>query len=178
MIERMLERFLFASRWLLAPFYAALVLGLAGLLLKVIQALVHFVTHLFSGSEADSVLGVLSIVDLTLTGSLLVIVIFAGYENFVSKIDVKEHKDWPSWMGTIGFGGLKLKLMSSIVAISAIQLLRAFMDVKNNTDRDLQWYVVIHIVFVISSFLFAWSDRLGDEGEKSQVRESGDGQKS
>lgn len=127
MVERTLER-LFASRWLLAPFYVVLVVGIAGLLLKSFQELFHFVAHLFSASEADVVLGVLSLVDLTLTGSLVVIVIFAGYENFGSKIDIKDHKDWPEWMSSINFSGLKLKLMSSIVAISAIQLLKAFMD--------------------------------------------------
>ena len=157
-----LERFLFASRWLLAPFYVALVVGIVGLLLKVFQELFHFVVHLFTASEADVVLGVLSIVDLTLTGSLIVIVIFAGYENFVSKLDVKEHTDWPEWMSSIDFSGLKLKLMSSIVAISAVQLLRAFMDVKNNSDRDLYWYVIIHLVFVVSGLLFALSDRFGE----------------
>jgi uncharacterized protein (TIGR00645 family) len=162
MLERVLERFLFASRWLLAPFYVALVVGIVGLLLKSFQELFHFVAGLFSASEASVVLGVLSIVDLTLTGSLIVIVIFAGYENFVSKLDVKEHADWPEWMSHIDFSGLKLKLMSSIVAISAIQLLRAFMDVQHNTDRDLFWYVVIHLVFVVSGLLFALSDRLGE----------------
>ena len=162
MIERWLERFLFASRWLLAPFYVALAIGIAGLLLKTLQETYHFITHLFSASEADAMLGVLSVVDLTLTGSLVVIVIFSGYENFVSKIETAGHEDWPEWMSAIDFTGLKLKLMSSIVAISAIQLLKAFMDVKNVSDRDLQWYVIIHVVFVVSGLLFAWSDKIGD----------------
>src|SRR5215211_1706702 len=118
MLERLLERFLFSSRWLLAPFYAGLVLALAVLLLKALQELAHFVLNAWQATEADVILGVLTLIDLTLTGSLIIIVIFSGYENFVSKIDESTHKDWPEWMGKIDFTGLKLKLMSLIVAIS------------------------------------------------------------
>ncbi len=162
-IERALEKFLFNSRWLLAPFYMALVFALAGLLLKALQELWHFVTHIISASESDIILGVLSFIDLTLTGSLVVIVIFSGYENFVSRIDEAEHRDWPEWMGKIDFTGLKLKLLSSIVAISAIQLLKAFMNLKNATDRELMWLVVIHVVFVVSGLLLAWTDKISGE---------------
>jgi uncharacterized protein (TIGR00645 family) len=106
------------------------------------------------------ILGLLALVDLALTGSLVVIVIFSGYENFVSKIDHSGHKDWPEWMGTIDFTALKIKLLGSIVAISAIQLLKQFMSVSTVSDRDLFWLVVIHVVFVISSVLLALSDRI------------------
>ncbi len=116
-----------------------------------------------TASEADIILGVLTLVDLTLTGSLIVIVIFSGYENFVSRIDAEEHKDWPEWMGKIDFTGLKLKLMSSIVAISAVQLLKSFMNVGKVSDRDLAWYVGIHLVFVVSGLLLAWTDRVSGE---------------
>jgi uncharacterized protein (TIGR00645 family) len=163
MIEKVLERFLFASRWLLAPFYVGLVLGLAGLLIKTMIELVHFLPMVFSGKESDIILGVLTLVDLTFTGSLIVIVIFSGYENFVSKIDANEHKDWPEWMGKIDFTGLKLKLLSSIVAISAIQVLKAFMNVANTSDRDLMWLVVIHLVFVGSGIILALTDRIAAE---------------
>jgi uncharacterized protein (TIGR00645 family) len=117
-------------------------------------------------TEADIIVGALSLVDLTLTGSLLVIVIFSGYENFVSRIDAEEHKDWPEWMSKIDFTGLKLKLMSSIVAISAIQLLKVFMNVKSISDRDLMWYVVIHLVFVGSGLILALSDRVSEGGHR------------
>ncbi|CAH1652111.1 conserved membrane hypothetical protein [Hyphomicrobiales bacterium] len=163
MIERALERFLFASRWLLAPFYVALVLGLAGLLIKTMLELLHFLPMVFSGKESDIILGILSLVDLTFTGSLVVIVVFSGYENFVSKIDADEHRDWPDWMGKIDFSGLKLKLMSSIVAISAIQLLKAFMNVANVSDRELMWLVGIHVVFVASGVFLALTDRIAGE---------------
>ena len=129
-IERGLEAFLFASRWVLAPIYAGLALSLFVLFAKFAQELWHIAVTALGAKEADVILGVLSLVDLALTGSLLVIVILSGYENFVSKMDHSGHKDWPEWMGTIDFTGLKLKLLSSIVAISAIQLLKQFMSLK------------------------------------------------
>jgi uncharacterized protein (TIGR00645 family) len=163
MIERALEKFLFSSRWLLAPFYVGLVLSLALLMVKAMQEIVHFVMHIFVQTEAEVILGVLALIDLTFTGSLIVIVIFSGYENFVSKIDEADHKDWPDWMGKIDFTGLKLKLLSSIVAISAIQLLKAFMNIKNMSDRDLYWLVVIHLVFVGSGIVLALTDKISAE---------------
>jgi uncharacterized protein (TIGR00645 family) len=168
MIERTLERFLFASRWLLAPFYVALVVALALLLAKTMQELWHFVLSVGQQGEADVILAVLSLIDLTFTGSLIVIVIFSGYENFVSKIDESEHKDWPEWMGKIDFSGLKLKLLSSIVAISAIQLLKAFMNIKNTSDRDLYWLVVVHVVFVGSGVILALTDKISAETKTSK----------
>ena len=171
MIERALEKFLFASRWLLAPFYVALVVSLAGLLMKAVQELWHFVSHALTASESDVILGVLALIDLTLTGSLIIIVIFSGYENFVSKIDESEHRDWPEWMGKIDFTGLKLKLLSSIVAISGIQLLKTFMNIKNVSDRDILWSVVIHMVFVISGIILAWTDKISGEAHSSSSRD-------
>ena len=162
-LEGLLESVLFASRWLLAPFYLGLAVGIVIVLIKFLEELYHIAAKAFSSSEADVIVGVLSLVDLALTGSLLLIVIFSGYENFVSKIDHSGHRDWPEWMGTIDFTALKIKLLGSIVAISAIQLLKQFMEVKTASDRDLWWYVVIHLVFVGSSVLLALSDRISGE---------------
>ena len=164
-IESVLEKTLFASRWLLAPFYLGLAVGVGILLIKFMQELFQLAMISISGSESDVILGVLTLVDLALTGSLLLIVIFSGYENFVSKIDHSGHKDWPEWMGTIDFTALKIKLLGSIVAISAIQLLKQFMAVKTASDRELMWYVIIHVVFVVSSVLLAVSDRLSGEAK-------------
>lgn len=169
MIERTLEKFLFASRWLLAPFYVALVVALALLLVKTMQEVWHFILHIGDKGESDVILAVLSLIDLTFTGSLIVIVIFSGYENFVSKIDENEHKDWPEWMGKIDFSGLKLKLLSSIVAISAIQLLKAFMNVKNTSDRDLYWLVIVHLVFVGSGVVLALTDKISAETKPTKA---------
>ena len=165
--ENMLERAIFASRWLLAPFYLGLAISIIVLLVKFMAELVHLLLGAFTLSEPDVILGVLTLVDLALTGSLLIIVIFSGYENFVSKIDHSGHTDWPEWMGTIDFAALKLKLLSSIVAISAIQLLKQFMSVKTITpenEKVLYWLVIIHVVFVVSSVLLALSDRIAGHG--------------
>jgi uncharacterized protein (TIGR00645 family) len=163
-VEKALETLIFASRWILAPFYLGLALSLIVLLIKFMAELVHIAAHAFTSTESEVILGVLALVDMTLTGSLLVIVIFSGYENFVSKIDHSGHRDWPEWMGTIDFAGLKLKLLSSIVAISAIQLLKQFMSLNTVSDRDIMWLVIIHVVFVVSGVLLALSDRIAGHG--------------
>lgn len=173
-IERWLENAIFASRWLLAPFYLGLALSLIILLIKFIKEFIHLALNAFSATESEVILGILTLVDVALMGSLLVIVIFSGYENFVSKIDHSHHKDWPEWMGTIDFSGLKLKLLSSIVAISAIQLLKAFMSITIMTpeaERSVMWLVIIHVVFVISSVLLALSDRISGHGHKGAAAE-------
>jgi uncharacterized protein (TIGR00645 family) len=161
MIERVLERVLFASRWLLTPFYFALALGLLALLGKAGQRVWDLGAGFANLTEAGVILGVLAIVDLTLTASLIVIVIFSGYVNFVSRIDASEHQDWPQWMASIDFSELKLKLMSSIVAISAIKLLESYMEVDHESDRDLYFLTGIHLTFVVSTLILALADRLG-----------------
>ena len=134
------------------------------LAIKFLETLYHIAINALHSTEAEVIVGVLSLVDIVLTGSLLVIVIFSGYENFVSKIDHSNHEDWPAWMGSIDFTALKLKLLSSIVAISAIQLLKEFMAIKTVSDRELIWFVAIHLVFVVSSVLLALSDRIAGDG--------------
>jgi uncharacterized protein (TIGR00645 family) len=143
----------------MAPFYVGLVVGLACLVIVFINEAAHEFSNVLTMSPEDAILMVLSLIDLSLAGNLLMIVVFSGYENFVSKIDHSGHKDWPEWMGTIDFTGLKLKLLSSIVAISAIQLLKKFMSVGPNlNEREIMWLVIIHVVFVVSSVLLALSD--------------------
>jgi uncharacterized protein (TIGR00645 family) len=163
-IEHGLEQLLFSSRWLLAPFFLGLALSILILLYKFIKEMVHVAVIAPSASGTQLVAEVLSLVDLTLTASLMIIVVFSGYENFVSRIDHSGHRDWPEWMGSIDFTGLKLKLLSSIVAISAVQLLKQFMAVNSMSDRDLIWSTIIHVVFVVSSVLLALSDRIANHG--------------
>jgi uncharacterized protein (TIGR00645 family) len=163
-IERNLERGIFASRWLLAPFYVGLVGSLVLLLIKFVQEFIHLVPRVLELSDTEALLGVLTLVDLSLAANLLLMVIFAGYENFVSKIDAADHEDRPDWMGKIDYGGLKLKLLTSIVAISAIQLLKAFMNVHELTNEELAWMAGIHLVFVVSGVLLALMDRLSPHG--------------
>jgi len=164
-IEHLLENILFASRWVMAPFYLGLAVALVLLLVKFLQELFHTLPAVFTLTESQLVLSILSLIDLSLAGNLLLLVIFSGYENFVSKIDTGDHKDRPSWMGKIDYSGMKLKLVASIVAISAIQLLRAFMDIKEMDNVELAWLVGIHLTFVVSGVLLAWMDRLTEHAE-------------
>jgi uncharacterized protein (TIGR00645 family) len=161
--EVWLEWLLFNSRWLLAPIYLGLAASLVLLIWVFLGEFWHLLAALPEVDANEMILGALGLIDLSLAGNLILIVIFSGYENFVSKIDHANHRDWPEWMGTIDFTALKLKLMSSIVAISAIQLLKQFMAVKGASDRDLMWYVIIHMVFVVSSVLLALSDRISGD---------------
>jgi uncharacterized protein (TIGR00645 family) len=163
-VERFLERGLFASRWLMAPMYVGLVIALAALVVIFIQELVHVVPVILSGGAhaEDAILLALSLIDLSLAGNLVLIVIFSGYENFVSKLDIGETVDRPSWMGTVDFSGLKMKLVASIVAISAIALLKAFLVASESKDAidttKMLWLVVIHLTFVASGVLLAVMD--------------------
>jgi uncharacterized protein (TIGR00645 family) len=159
-IERVLEQLIFASRWLMAPFYLGLVVALGVLMVKFVIELIELVPEVVHLKETEVILGILTLIDLSLAGNLLLIVIFAGYENFVSKIDVARHKDRPEWMGTVDFSGLKLRLVASIVAISAIHLLKSFMNVSQIDKTDLLWLVIVHGTFVVSGVLLAFMDRI------------------
>lgn len=161
-IELLLEFILFQSRWLLAPFYVGLVAALVLLFVHFLIELISFIGHIHIASESDVILGVLGLVDLVLVGNLIVIVIFSGYENFVSRFEEVGH-DRPDWMTKVDFAGLKQKLISSIVAISAIQLLKAFMNVGSYDDKKLFWLAVIHVVFLGSMLVAAIADRLTDK---------------
>lgn len=157
--EKFLENLMFASRWILAPFYFGLILSLFFLLIVFLKEIFHFVTH-FSTNETELILFILTLIDLSFTGNLLIIVIFSGYENFVSKINVNDHEDKPEWMGTVDFGGLKLKLVSSIVAISGIHLLKVFFALEKYTQSQIILYISVHLTFVLSGVLLAYMDSL------------------
>ena len=164
-LESGLEAVLFGSRWLMAPFYLLMVVALGMLLVKFTQETWHIVTHTLSMTESDAVLAVLSLIDITLTGNLLLMVLFAGYENFVSKMDVRDHPDRPEWMGKVDFAGLKLKLIASIVAISGINLLKNFMaldgmQMSPGKEQQLFWMVIIHLVFIASGVMLAFMDKI------------------
>ena len=158
-LENLLEKSIFASRWLLAPVYIVLSISLFFITVKVIQELIYFAPIVLSTELKDMMLFVLHIVDLALIGNLVLMIIFAGYENFVSKISVAdESEDKPSLMGKTDFGDLKLKLVASIVAISGINLLETFMDISEVSDREIQWMIIIHVVFIFSGLLLALMD--------------------
>jgi uncharacterized protein (TIGR00645 family) len=159
-VERIIEKTLFSSRWLLAPIYLGLAFSLILILFKFAQKSWAMASKLVSISSDDTIVGVLSLVDLSLMGNLLLMIMFGGYQNFVSQLDFDGHKDKPDWIGHVGFGDLKLKLMASIVAISAIELLKSFMNVEQVSSRDLGWGVGIHMTFVVSAVLLAMMDLL------------------
>jgi len=159
-LEELLESFIFSSRWLLAPFYLGLVLTIGLLLVRFINEFTHFVPVVFTGGNGAVITGLLGLIDLVLVVNLILIVVLAGYENFVSRIDTGASVDRPKWMGQVGFSELKMKLIGSIVAISAIELLKAFMYSENLTNQQLAWKVGIHMTFVTSGVLFAVMDRV------------------
>jgi uncharacterized protein (TIGR00645 family) len=161
--ERALERFIFGSRWLLAPFYVGLVAAIVLLLVKFAKEFILLLPLVVSGGGGDVMVGVLTLVDVALVANLLLIITFAGYENFVSKIDTGGHEDRPDWMGRVSFSDLKIKLIGSIVAISGIELLKSFLDITAYTSEQLGWKLGLHMTFVVSGVLFALMDRLASK---------------
>ena len=159
-MERFIENAMYASRWILAPIYFGLSLGLLALALKFFQEVFHVIPNVFALSESDLILVILSLIDMTLVGGLLVMVMISGYENFVSQLDIDEHKEKLSWLGTMDSTSLKMKVAASIVAISSIPLLRVFMDARNIEPQYLMWYVIIHMTFVISAFAMGYLDKI------------------
>jgi len=164
-VTRVVESMLFASRWLLAPLYVGLVIGLVVIVVRFGFELWHLVSVTAWVEESSAiVLGVLALLDIALLGNLILIVIFAGYENFVSKIGAAENsEDRPHWMGHVDFSGLKIKLIGSLVAISVIELLQDFMQPEDIKWQQESWRIGLHLTFVISGVLFALMDWIADK---------------
>lgn len=160
MIERIIEYLIYASRWLLAPIYLGMSVALMALSIKFFQELYHFVPAILEMEDTQLILKLLTFIDLTLVGSLTVIVMFSGYDNFVSQLDISEGTEKLSWLGTHDYGSLKMKVASSIVAISSIHLLKVFMNVENIDNDKLLWYMLLHITFVLSAFLMGYLEKL------------------
>lgn len=163
-LEKGFEKGLFASRWLMAPMYLGLVAALMMLLIVFLRELAYYAPQALIMTSEKAILAILTLIDLTLAANLLVIVLFSGYENFVSKLDIGTHSDRPGWMGTVDFSGLKMKLIASIVAISAIHLLKRFMEIGQEKadatygEHELKWMVIIHFTFIISGVLMGAMD--------------------
>src|SRR5882724_46824 len=172
MLERNIEKLLFACRWLLAPMYLGLAFALLALTVKFFQEVAHSLAGIFTLAESDLVLSVLSLIDIVLVGSLIVMVMLSGYENFVSKLDADAAQESPAWLGKLDSGTLKLKVAASIVAISSIHLLRIFMNAQATPNDKILWYVVLHLTFVVSAVLLGVLDRIAF----SAHRDSGAGQ--
>lgn len=159
-IEHGMERLMYASRWILAPIYLGMSLILMALFVKFFQELYDFIPHLFEIGETDFILTLLTLIDLTLVGSLIVLIMFSGYENFVSRLDIGETTEKLEWLGTHDYGSMKIKVASSIVAISSIHLLKIFMNINATENDKLLWYVVIHLTLVISALLMGYLDKI------------------
>lgn len=167
-LEEVTEKLLFASRWILAPIFLGLSLALIALGFKFFQEAWHVFSHLIEMGESDLVLTVLAMIDIVLVGSLIVMVMFSGYENFVSTIDAKG-TDSLNWLGKLDAGTLKLKVAASIVAISSIHLLSVFMKVGKKdpvtqvlevTNDQIMWFVILHLTFVVSAVLLGVLDKI------------------
>jgi uncharacterized protein (TIGR00645 family) len=158
-LEEITERALFASRWILAPIFLGLSLALIALGFKFFQQAWHIFSDLVAMKESDLVLTVLAMIDIVLVGSLIIMVMFSGYENFVSTIDSKG-TDSLGWLGKLDAGTLKLKVAASIVAISSIHLLQKFMDAEKIENDKLMWYTILHMAFVLSAVMLGVLDKM------------------
>ncbi|MGM0564806.1 MAG: TIGR00645 family protein [Pseudomonadota bacterium] len=158
-MERLIERSLYATRWFLAPLYLGLSLALLLLGIKFFQELWHTLPVILEISEGQTILLVLSLIDIALVGGLLIMVMFSGYENFVSALDIKEGNEKLGWLGKMDSGSLKTKVSASIVAISAIHLLKLFMEGGLESERLLT-YAAVHLVFVVSALGMGFMDRI------------------
>jgi len=159
-MERFVENLMYATRWILAPVYFGLSLGLLALTVKFFQEVIYVLPELFTVSENDLILLLLSLIDMSLVGGLLIMVMLSGYENFISRLDIDESKEKLSWLGKMDAGSLKNKVAASIVAISSIHLLRVFMEVRTIDNTKILWYVVLHVTFVFSAFVMGYLDKL------------------
>jgi len=158
--EQSLERIMYGSRWILAPVYVGMSLTVLALAVKFFQELYHFFPQLLDMDESDLILKVLSLIDLTMVGSLIVIVMFSGYENFVSRLDIDESTEKLDWLGTHDYGSLKMKIASTVVAISSIHLLKVFMKIEATGNDKILWYVAVHLTLVVSALLMSVQGRL------------------
>lgn len=171
-LETKFEQGLFASRWLMAPMYLGLVVSLAMLMVIFLRELAYYAPQVLVMTADQGILAILTLIDLTLAANLLLIVLFSGYENFVSKLDIKDTEDRPDWMGKVDFSALKMKLIASIVAISGIYLLKTFMSLGKPdssytvTSETLKWMVIVHLTFVVSGVLLALMDWLSAKTDK------------
>lgn len=168
-IEKCIEHGLFASRWLMAPFYIGLALSLALLMYSFMEELWYLFSTISNLSQTDVILGALSLIDLSLAGNLVLIVIFSGYENFVSKFEIN-NLDQPDWKGSIDFSTLKLKLISSMVAISGIQLLKMFMSDKPLDPTQFKWLLITHFLFILSGIFLAITDYISAKTKTFKIK--------
>ena len=159
-VETVFEKLIFASRWLQAPLYAGLIVGGVLYAYKFLIELIHLCATINEITETALMLGVLTLVDITMVANLIIMVIIGGYSTFVSRMDIDKHVDKPEWLQKIDAGTLKIKLAGSLVGVSGIHLLQTFINIKNHESEHIMWQVIIHIVFLLSSIMLAYSEKL------------------
>jgi len=165
---RIIEAFLFGGRWLIVPIYLAMLVLLAILVTYFIGELVHAIPDLPKFSEKDLIILTLSLIDLSLAANLVVLVTLSGYENFVRPINLVGHESWPKGLVAVDFSALKLKTLASVTVIATVHLLRSFLEISTETDRDLFWQVVIVVTFGLLSLVIAVTDRLSPDETKKE----------
>ena len=159
-VESIFEKLIFASRWLQAPLYAGLIVGGVLYAYKFLMELIHLLVTIDEITESELMLGVLTLVDITMVANLLIMVIIGGYSTFVSRIDIDDHEDKPEWLQKVDAGTLKVKLAGSLVGVSGIHLLQTFINIENQDTQHVMWQVIIHVVFLFSSIMLAYSDQI------------------
>jgi uncharacterized protein (TIGR00645 family) len=159
-VERLLEETLFASRWLLSFFYLGLALSLVVLVVSFIRKFISLAGTILTVEIRDAILSILGLIDLSLVANLVLIVMLSGFNTFIARMDLNGRQDRPTWIANIGFHDLKLKLLASIVAISAVQLLEIFMHVEDTTNHVLAWSIGLHVTFLVSGVMLAVMDRV------------------
>ncbi len=159
-MENFIEKTMYASRWLLAPIYLGLSIAILLLGIKFFQEIIHIVPAIFSISEVNLILKILSLIDIALVGGLLVMVMFSGYENFVSQLNIEDGAEKLDWLGKMDAGTLKNKVAASIVAISSIHLLKKFMELSEIDNEKIMWYIILHLTFVLSAVAMGTLDKI------------------
>ena len=154
---KFISNLILMARWLLAPIYLGLAVALLMVSIKFFAEIIHVFPTLFEMEEYQLVLLVLAFIDLSLVGSLIVMVMLSGYENFISSFEKDENL---GWLNKLDASSLKVKLATSIVAISAIHLLQVFMEVEQLPDNKMMWYVIIHLTFVVSALIMGYMDKM------------------
>lgn len=156
----LLEKFIFWSRWLQAPLYAGLIVAQGVYVYHFVVEVLHLVAKTTSLTEAEIMLIVLGLIDVVMIANLMIMVIIGGYETFVSRLDLHDHPDNPEWLSHVSAGTLKVKLAMALVGISSIHLLKTFINAAEMTETTIKWQVIIHVTFVLSALVLAYTDKL------------------
>lgn len=162
----MMQKLILSSRYLLVPLYVGMTAGIVLFGIKFFQELFHLFQTILVLKEADLVLGMLALIDIVLVANLLVMVIISGYDNFVVPFRSEHADERPEWLGTLDMSTIKIKVASSLVGISSIHLLAAFLKYKDKGSEEMMWLVITHMVFVVSAILLAYIDRVAGISHK------------